>query len=94
MDNELFKKTIDQAIVLDLLDQDGSGTPSPNAILDVIQSTQRSNNVAGSALSNALPMSNNSNQYPTSHEIIEEEKSAMSSGAGAASRFYKDSNRK
>lgn len=37
MDNELFKRTIDSSIVLDLLDQDGSGGSSPNAILDVIQ---------------------------------------------------------
>ena len=37
MDNELFKKTIDQSIVLDLLDQDGQGGSSPNALLDVIQ---------------------------------------------------------
>lgn len=40
MDNELFRKTIDQSIVLDLLDQDGSGNSSPNAILDVIQNHQ------------------------------------------------------
>ena len=37
MDNELFKKTIDQSIVLDLLDQDSAGSSSPNAIMDVIQ---------------------------------------------------------
>ena len=36
MDNELFKRTIDQSIVLDLLDQDGAGASSPNAIIDVI----------------------------------------------------------
>ena len=35
MDNELFKKTIDQSIVLDLLDQD-AGSSSPNAIMDAI----------------------------------------------------------
>ena len=50
MDNELFKKTIDQSIVLDLLDQDGSGGSSPNAILDVIQ------HQAGIRQSNMLPI--------------------------------------
>ena len=37
MDNDLFRKTIDSSIVLDLLDQEGSGSSSPNSILDVIQ---------------------------------------------------------
>ena len=43
MDNELFKRTIDQSIVLDLLDQESSGSSSPgptnppnNALLDVV----------------------------------------------------------
>ena len=74
--------------MLDLLDQDGSGASSPNAILDVIQSTQRSNNAG---VNSVLPLTGTSHQY----DMIEEEKSAMSSGAGGvASRFYKDSNRK
>ena len=35
MDNDLYKKTIDQSIVLDLLDQDSSGNSSQNSILEV-----------------------------------------------------------
>ena len=35
------------------------------------------------------------NSYISQHDMIEEEKSSMSNGAGGpASRFYKDSNRK
>ena len=81
MDNELFRKTIDQSIVLDLLDQDGSGNSSPNAILDVIQNHQIQ---AGQRPGNNLPI-------PQFTSEFEEEKQSV---GGAASRFYKDSNRK
>ena len=79
MDNELFKRTIDQSIVLDLLDQESSGSSSPNAIMDVIQ--QHHNN--------RPPMSLPLQQF---QENLEEEK--QSSNGDGASRFYKDSNRK
>ena len=79
MDNELFKKTIDQSIVLDILDQEGVSPSQTSAIIDVIQHH-------GARPANVLPI----NQF--SQEVLEEEKQSM--GGGAASRFYKDSNRK
>lgn len=51
MENDLFKKTIDQSIVLDLLDQEGSGSSSPNSILEVFQQ-------------HALPLQGSSNRGP------------------------------
>ena len=91
MDNELFKRTIDQSIVLDLLDSDGSGASSPNAILDVIQQHQiQVSHRQGGAM---LPIAQQP-AFPQDSMLAEEEKQSVGGAGGAASRFYKDSNRK
>ena len=66
MDNELFKKTIDSSIVLDLLDTDSSNTAS-TAILDVIQHQMHTGSRAGPATAG--------------HDSVEEEKQSISGGA-------------
>ena len=67
MDNELFRRTIEQSIVLDLLDQDASSSSS-SAMLDVIQHQLHSASQRASAVSSG-------------HESVEEEKQSSNGGA-------------
>ena len=83
MDNELFKKTIDQSIVLDLLETDNSEHNSPSNEMEFLQPSQYQ-----PQNSNLLGIQSHQS------EMMEEEKQSLTGGAGGASRLYKDSNRK
>ena len=84
MDNELFKKTIDQSIILDILETENSEANSPSSqnAIEFLQPTQSQQNA------NLLNIQSHQS------EMMEEEKQSLAGNGVGASRLYKDSNRK
>ena len=83
MDSELFKKTLEQSIILDIHENENSEAHSPSnqSAIEFLQPTHQQN-------SNLLAIQSNPS------EMQEEEKQGLSSSGMGASRLYKDSNRK